>query len=212
MENKQILNEQLEKGCILARATLQIVGKPKEHIIDTMKQVIKQIKDDPKMKVFKGDLFKPVQQEQLWSTFAELEILFSDKAALTHFCFDYMPASLDVLRPENLSFKIRDYNEIMASLLERIHQMDMVLKNLSAENRLVRENGLAMLRNLLIIAVGGKERSLAEISKIVGIPENQLSPFVAKLVKTGFFESTGDKIRIKKDHMQVEQIRKEAGV
>jgi len=211
MENKQILNEQLEKGCILARVTLQIVGKPKEHIVETMKLVIQQIKDDPKMKVFKGDLFKPVQQEQVWSTFAELEILFAGKAALTHFCFDYMPASLEVLKPENLSFKIQDYNEIMISLLERIHQMDMVLKNLNAENRLVKENSLAMLRNLLIIAVGGKRRSLEEISRIVGIPGNQLSPFVTRLIESGFFEKEGENIRIKKEHVKVEQIQKEAG-
>ena len=179
------VKKRLAEGWMRCRAVIELVGKPKEHIVETMKLVIQQIKDDPKMKVFKGDLFKPVQQEQVWSTFAELEILFAGKAALTHFCFDYMPSSIEVYEPTELVYSANDFTDYLNDLQARLHKFDMLIKNLSAENKVVKQNGLTLARNVVIATLESGPKTLLEISKRAGMPEEHIKKFVNILVKEG---------------------------
>lgn len=121
---------------ILARAVIEIAGFPKEHIEEVMKKVIDKVKEN--FEVVKSEIFESVELKDkmagFWSVFSEMELKFEDINAITIFCFEYMPSSIEILEPEELKFDSLSFAGFMNDLLARLHEYDMVVKNLQAEN------------------------------------------------------------------------------
>ena len=188
----QKLKDRLDKGYILCRCIIEIAGTPKSHIENTIKLVVEDIKNKEGKDIIlkSGDVFKTEEIElkdikqkgKLFSTYAELELLFRNIPVLIGFCFDYMPSSLEIIEPEGLSLNTKDFAGLLNDLLARLHQVDMTLKGLKAENKILNDNASDLFRNLIIISLAGKPKTLKEISTIIGIPEEQLEPFLKVMV------------------------------
>ncbi len=187
----QKLKEKLDKGYILCRCIIEIAGTPKSHIEKTIKLVVENIRNEGGTDIIlkAGDVFKTkeiemkdIKKGKLFSTYVELELLFKNIPTMIGFCFDYMPSSLEILEPKDLRLETNDFAGLINDLLARLHQMDMTLKGLRAENTILNENASNLLRNLIIVALD-KPKTLKEVSKIIGIPEEQLEPFLKVMVE-----------------------------
>lgn len=123
------------------RAIVEIAGFPKEHIEETMVKVVEKLKQD--FKVSKQQVYEAValkdKMEGFWSTFCEIEISFKNVNELIIFCFEYMPSSIEILSPEEINFKGNEVNSIFNDLLSRLHQYDMIVKNLTASNEIMKK-------------------------------------------------------------------------
>jgi len=189
----QKLKEKIDQGYILCRCIVEIAGTPKSHIEKTIRLVVENIKNEGKDVILKsGDIFKTkevemkdVKKGKLYSTYAELELLFKNMPILIGFCFDFMPSSLEILEPEDLRLETKEVAGLLNDLLAKLHGVDMVLKGLRAENKILNENASNLLRNLILLALSGKPKTLKEVSKIIGIPEKQLEPFIKVMVDKG---------------------------
>jgi len=121
---------------IFARIVIELAGLPKEHIEEVMKKIIDKIKEG--FEVSKSEIFESVELKDkmagFWSVFSELEIKFEDINAITIFCFEYMPSSMEIIEPEELRFKSTEVAGFLNDVLARLHEYDMVVKNLQAEN------------------------------------------------------------------------------
>ena len=53
---------------------------------------------------------------------------------LIGFCFDFMPSSIEILEPNNLSMEIQEIGDLLNDLLARLHKYDMALKSIRAQN------------------------------------------------------------------------------
>ena len=126
---------------ILARVVIEIAGFPKEHIEQVMQKVIDKIKENFEIK--KSEVFDSVELKDkfagFWSIFSEIEINFEDINAITIFCFEYMPSSIEILEPEELKFESTNFAGFLNDLLARLHEYDMVVKNLQAENMVMKK-------------------------------------------------------------------------
>ena len=126
---------------IETRAIIEIAGFPKEHIEETMVKVVEKLKQD--FKVSKQEVYEAValkdKMEGFWSTFCEVEISFKNVNELVIFCFEYMPSSIEILTPEEIKFKGNEFNSIFNDLLSRLHQYDMIVKNLTASNEIIKK-------------------------------------------------------------------------
>ena len=126
---------------ILARTVIEVAGFPKNHIEEVMKKVIENIKQ--KFEVAKFEIFDSVELKDkmtgFWSVFSEAEIKFDDINAVTVFCFEYMPSSIEILEPSELSFESMTFGCFLNDLLARLHEYDMVVKNLQAENMIMKK-------------------------------------------------------------------------
>ncbi len=126
---------------ILARVVVEVAGFPKEHIEQVMSKVANNIKE--KFEVVKSEIFDSVELKDkmagFWSIFSEIEIKFDDINAITVFCFEYMPSSIEILDPEELSFESMTFGGFLNDLLARLHEYDMVVKNLQAENMVMKK-------------------------------------------------------------------------
>ena len=123
------------------RAIIEIAGFPKEHIEGTMVKVVEKLKQD--FKVSKQEVYEAValkdKMEGFWSTFCEVELSFKNVNELIIFCFEYMPSSIEILSPEEIKFKGNEVNSIFNDLLSRLHQYDMIVKNLTASNEIMKK-------------------------------------------------------------------------
>ncbi len=168
---------------IKARAIIEMLGAPKEHIQETLKLYIEKIKkEEKKMTLLQIEYAEPKEAGQLFSVFAELDIAFDDMQTLTYFCFDYMPGSIEVYEPEELTYSANDYTDFLNDLQARLHKFDMLIKNLSAENKIIKKNGLTLARNIVLSCLESGPKTLPEISKRSGMPEEHIKKFVNILV------------------------------
>ena len=117
---------------ITARLIIEIAGFPKDHIEGVMKGVMEQIKTTND--VLSYDIFEAKEVEQMWSTFTEMEINFKEFKDLIAFCFDKMPSSIEIIEPENLQVKGKDFEDFLNDLMSKLHEYDAETKQLRLEN------------------------------------------------------------------------------
>ena len=126
---------------IKIKAILEIMGAPKEHVEKTMDMVLGKAKENKDMHVYSDKTSPPAQVEDkpFWSMFTELEVGFKDEDGLMGFCFDFMPSSIEIIDPITFNFK-KDYLENMLNdLIARLHHYDMMVKNIHAQNILLKK-------------------------------------------------------------------------
>ena len=126
-EKKKEIKDKVAEGRILTRIIIEIVGKPKEHVEKTLRVVIDKIKEQQDIKIVEEKLFDAEKQEEMFSTFAELGILFKNMETLVGFCFDFMPSSVEILDPKKLGFESNDFAGLINDLLTRLHQINLKL-------------------------------------------------------------------------------------
>lgn len=124
-----------------ALAIIEILGSPEEHVKKTMQMILDKVKQYPETKILNQKLFDPEKMgdKHLWSTFAEISMEVKKVQTLTGFCFDFMPSSLEIIEPEELPMQHHAVSDVLNDLLARLHQYDMVLKNIHAENILLKK-------------------------------------------------------------------------
>jgi len=120
---------------------VEIAGFPKEHVEETIKKVIEKLKQEKDMEVVEVEIAESKENKEMWSAFAELELRINSLEKLIYFCFNYMPSTLEVIKPEQFEFDALRITELFNELLSKLHQYEVVSKQLYAEN-LVLKNKL----------------------------------------------------------------------
>lgn len=116
------------------KAIIEILGKPKEHVEQTIKKVIEELEKREEIKVVSYEIAETKELENFFSTYAEAELKLRDMNGLIDFCFDFLPSNIEILEPENISLDSHIFAEYMNDLLAKLHQQSMVIRNLHAEN------------------------------------------------------------------------------
>ncbi len=199
------LGQLIEEGWIQCRIVLEIVGKPKEHVEKTMKGVIEKVKKEKDMKVLDAHIADVKKREtgakeegmikEMWATFAEVEIIFKDLIKITYFCFEYMPASIEILEPQSLKLKAIGLSEYFNDLQLRLHQVTMVAKQLSSKSMFLEKNLQGLLTNFVLVVLTGNEMTSDQLAKITGLEKERLEDFLDKLVDENKVEMAGEKYR-----------------
>jgi len=175
-----------EKNYIRCRVILEVLGKPKEHIEKTLKSYVDKIRQNQNYMLLNEDIAEAKQQETMWSSFAELEMVFYDINSLLAFCIDYMPSSFEVIKPESINLRRTDLSDFLNDLQAKLHQIDMIAKELKAENAVLKKNLNTSFKNVITLILGARGLSdLEQLSKLSGINKEQLSPFLEMLLKDG---------------------------
>src|SRR3989338_5692131 len=128
------MDEELEKKKIRFRTIIEVLGKPQDYVEKMISGFIEKIKEDDKYIILKEHMEAVKPQDKFFTTFAELEIVAKNFEALFGFCFDYMPSSIEIIKPEEFSIPNRQISNLLNDLQARNHKVDMVVKNLQAES------------------------------------------------------------------------------
>ncbi len=171
------------------RTVIEVIGKPKEHVEEALKRYIEKIKNDEKYQILREEYAEVKQQENsFWGTFAELEIEAKDVQDLIGFCFDYMPSVIEILEPSKIELKDREFSDFFNDLQAKLHQVDMIAKQVKLENEHFSANMAKLLRNYLVVLLGERDRTLEQLSKFTGMKEEIMGDFLDKLIDEGLIK------------------------
>ncbi|PIN86430.1 hypothetical protein COV19_04700 [Candidatus Woesearchaeota archaeon CG10_big_fil_rev_8_21_14_0_10_44_13] len=197
--SKEEISDKIEQGYMRVRTIVEMMGAPKDYIVKTLKMYVDKIGQDKDIILLSEKYAKPKKQEELFSLFVELEILVKNASTLAFFCFDYMPSSIEIMEPQTFSYKAPDFAAFFNDMQARLHRLDMVIKNLTAKTTVLERNAGLLLRNNILIVLKEKDKDLNELSRSSGIPQQQLVPFLEKLISEGWLkEKKGKYSRAKK--------------
>lgn len=181
MKDKEI-KELIATGYILCKVIFEMAGNPKEHVEKTLKDYIAKIKEDPNY-IFMNEYYAPLEEnEGIWSTFLESDILVANFEKLNILCFNLSPASIEIIEPETFTLTQKNITYWYNDLLSKIHEISAAMKNLGSENDLLKINLNRLIQNCVILALS-EPKTLDEISFKVGIDKEHLQPFVDALIK-----------------------------
>ena len=133
---------------------LEMLGRPKEHIVETMAKLVETLAKEKGIKISEKIIHEPKKMEnqgkdgkviemsedkQLYTTFAEIDIEAEDILTLTGIAFRYMPSHMEISSPEELTLDNFNLNIMINELVTRLHQYDSIAKSALINNKLLSE-------------------------------------------------------------------------
>jgi len=174
----------MERQSITARVIIQMKGAPKKHIEDTLKLYIDRIKEEKNdIEVLSEDTEKAKKDGDMYNVFTELEIKTKDSAGLVWFCFDYMPASVEIVDPDVIHYDSHEFTGFINDLQGKLHEVDMIIKNLSAENQVIKKNGLTLLKNIIMLNLKFQPTDLDTLAVNAGVPVQNIQKLLDAMEK-----------------------------
>lgn len=125
---------------IKAKVIIEVIGSPKEHVENTLNAVLNKIKEEKDIEVVKAVSYDAKKVKEFFTAFAEIEIDFSDVKKIIDFCFNFMPSSIEIIEPDELFLGSKDTSDMFNDLLAGLHKYEIVLKNLYAQNILMKKD------------------------------------------------------------------------
>ena len=184
--------KQGEHAHIRCRTIIEVLGKPQEYVEEAIKEYIGHIKEDSELVILNEDYSDIREQGKLWSKFVELDLVIKGTKKLISFCFQYMPSSIEVLKPEHLIMTNPELSNFLNDLQARLHNVDMIVKQQKAENDFLRQNMHAIIHNTVLICLKVAKLSLEQLSHVTGIEKKELEIFMEKLLKENKIKKEGE--------------------
>jgi hypothetical protein len=125
------------KKIIRSTIILEIIGKPKEHLVKTLEDIIKQINEEQGVCVTGKKINEPVlmkDTKELYTTFAEVELEIEDILYLAVIMFKYMPAHIEVISPELIALTNNGWTDILSELTRRLHSYEEIARIMQIQN------------------------------------------------------------------------------
>ncbi len=138
---------------INAILVFEVIGKPPEHLTDTLKEIIKKIGEEKGVSVKGKKMNEPVfmkDQKEFYTSFAEVEIEVEEILSLSMLMFKYMPAHIEIISPELITLTNNGWNEVLNEVMRRLHGYDEVARIIQIEKGILEKK----LKNLM----DGKEK------------------------------------------------------
>ena len=184
--------KQGEHAHIRCSTIIEVLGKPKDYVESAIKEYIQHIKEDSELVILNEDYSETKEQGKLWSKFAELDLVIKGTRKLISFCFEYMPSSLEVVKPEHLIMSNPEISGFLNDLQARLHNVDMIVKQLKAENDFLKLNMNAIIHNAIMICLKVSGLNLDQLSQITGVEKKELELFAEKLIKENKIKKEDD--------------------
>jgi hypothetical protein len=121
----------------------EILGKPPEHIKETLGQYIDKLGEITGVKVLGKKIHEPHAIEDknandLYTTFGEAELEIDDINTAFAIVFHMLPANIEILEPSEIRLRNFDMGSLLTELAVRIHKYDEIAKALSLENNILK--------------------------------------------------------------------------
>jgi len=182
-----------EKTHLRCKIIIEVLGKPKEHVEKSIRDYVEKIKKDTGFIVLNADFAGSEEKEDgLWATFVELDMVVKGLPKLIAFCFDYMPSSVEISKPEELLMQKSTIENLMNDLQARLHTVDMIVKKQKNENEFLKHNLNKAVLNVIQVALSAGSMDKGILSKVTGINEKELEVFLETLIKENKVKKEND--------------------
>lgn len=69
-------------------------------------------------------------KDTIFAVLLEVELKINNYAKLIHFCYDYLPTTIEVLDTEKIAMPTREFTNGLNDLIAKLHQYNLTLNNL----------------------------------------------------------------------------------
>ena len=196
--NEKEIKDKITKGSILCKVVFQMAGNPKDYVENALNEYIRQVKVDPEY-IFLKEHLEPCEEGEdgIWSTFLEADILIENFEKLNFLCFNLSPASIEIIEPAVFNIPDKQFTATYNDLISKIHEVGVVIKNLSSENELLKLNINRLIRNCVVISLT-EQKTIDEIGTKIGIDKEHLEPFIEAMIKEKTIIKDGEKYKLNK--------------
>ncbi len=121
----------MTKQDITAIIIVEIAGRPADHVKESLKNHVGQLKNYKDLEVISEKFSEPKSIENskdMFSCFSEVELEIPSIARLIDIVFDFMPSSVEIIKPTELVLDINDANGFLNDLAGRLHKYDDIAK------------------------------------------------------------------------------------
>lgn len=132
----------LETHGIKAVLILEVLGRPPEHLTETLNKLADEMDKEKGVKVLSKKINEPValkERKEFFSSFAEVEVEVEDILYLAVLMFKYMPAHVEVVEPELIALTNNGWSDIFSELTRRLHGYDEVARIIQMQNKQMQE-------------------------------------------------------------------------
>lgn len=183
-----------DEGYVHINVLFEIIGSPKNHVKDAMHLFLKNIAGDTNIKLLSEDLEEIIELEGgMFSIAAEVEYLVLGIEKLTWLAFNFMPASIEIKAPAELTFNDKDLSAWLNDLLAKLHEVNTIHTGLKSQYDAMVKNVNALVRNVVLLAVGEGQLTSKEIASKAGMSDKAILPFLEALIKEGKIVHDGKK-------------------
>ncbi|MBU1252462.1 MAG: hypothetical protein KJ905_02580 [Nanoarchaeota archaeon] len=119
---------------------LDIIGKPKEYLLESLEKHIANLDKEKGVVVKLKKIREPElmgNQEVFYTTFAEVEIEVDEILTLVGLMFKYMPAHVEIISPEMMGITNNVFNETLNELVRRLHGYDELARVMQTEKQVL---------------------------------------------------------------------------
>jgi len=177
--------EIIEDGGVHIRSIIEVMGKPKEHVDETLLNLLKKLSEEKAINIIKYDIEEAIgiEESSLFSTFAEVEFVSKSINDVMNYAVDYTPSSIEVIEPASMTVQANFISNLMTELVGRIHTIDGEFRKVVAKNKYLSESLTTMIKNAILIYLIEGPKGISRISEIVGVEEKQTKFFLDKLIE-----------------------------
>lgn len=133
-------NKNMETKGLIAMMIIDVLGKPPEHLKETLEEIIKKIDAEKGVNVISKKIHEPVlmkEQKDFYTSFAEIEVEVEEILNLAILMFKYMPAHIEIISPELIALTNNGWNDVLNELTRRLHGYDEVARILQVEKNIL---------------------------------------------------------------------------
>ncbi len=151
--------------------------------------ISKNIEKPRKLKKHELKDLPPNSGNDVFISTLDFDIGVHKKTNVFEFCFEYMPFFIEVTEPMNISFSANELTNYLSDIQTTIHKIDEGLKTyklkmeeLSGKHAVLTKNTVRLLKNNVLLSLKETPKDIRELTKNIGIPEEQLKPFIDNMI------------------------------
>ncbi len=132
---------------------LEVLGRPPEHLTETLGELIGKIDSEQGVKVISKKINEPVlmkDRKDFYTNFAEIEIEVEDILDLGRLMFKYMPSNIEIVSPELIVLTNNGWTDILSELVRKLHGYEEIARIIQIEK--------TVLENKLKEVLGAKKK------------------------------------------------------
>jgi len=121
---------------------LEVIGKPPEHLKETLEKMSKDIGEEKGVKIENKKINEPTElknQEGFYTSFAEIEVEIEEIPTLLGLIFKYMPAHIEIIYPESITLTNNGLGDVLSELTRRLHGYDELARMMQMEKSILQK-------------------------------------------------------------------------
>jgi len=138
---------------IEASLIIEMMGRPKEYLKNTMNQLIAVMESEQGLKLGNKKVYEPKkvdlkekvpEDREMFSIYAEIDIK-CDMEKLFFIISKYMPSHVEIIKPEGIKMTNLEISALMTEFARRLHRYDEIAKAALIKNQIL-ENQLKRMQ------------------------------------------------------------------